>query len=185
MKHKKIFLFLMIGTAILTSCKKEKEEYATFNYTVTVGGEKKVVDYASEENRCTFIGYTVHNNGDTLSFFRQIDGCFAPISIKTTENYSSANGTKMHFEGNMDNGLEMFIEGGENYPSPEFICGKVDLSHSDEEYIEGTFSAAFFREYVFIDGDHSNRDYVEDTIWVENGYFKVSVTEVSGQVSYE
>lgn len=79
----------------------------------------------------------------------------------------------------------MFIEGGENYPVPDFIWGKVDLSHSDEEYIEGTLSAAFFREYVFIDGDHSNRDYVEDTIWVEDGYFKVSVTDVYGQVSNE
>lgn len=185
MKHKKIFLFLMIGVAILTSCNKEKEEYATFNYTIKVGGEKKVVDYASEENRCTSIGYIVSSDGDTSSFFRQINGCFAPISIKTTESYSSPNDKKMHFEGNMDNGLNMTLEGGENYPSPEFIWGKIDLSHSDEEYIEGRFTAAFFREYVFVDGDHFNRDYVEDTIWVEDGYFKVSVTDVYGQVSYE
>lgn len=185
MTHKKIFLFFLIGAAVFASCKKEKAEYATFRYTVSVGGEKKVVDYASEENRCTFIGYEVNSAGDTLSFFRQINGCFVPISIETTESYSSTNEKKMHFEGNMDNGLQMFIEGGENYPVPDFIWGKVDLSHSDEEYIEGTFSAAFFREYVFIDGDHSNRDYVEDTIWVEDGYFKVSVTDVYGQVSYE
>lgn len=99
MTHKKIFLFFLIGAAVFASCKKEKAEYATFRYTVSVGGEKKVVDYASEENRCTFIGYEVNSAGDTLSFFRQINGCFVPISIETTESYSSTNEKKCTLKG--------------------------------------------------------------------------------------
>jgi len=170
-------IMLIFSTMVLSSCKKENAEFATFRCTISVDGEKRVEDYVSEENRCTYIGYSIYTNGDTLSFFRQIDGCFGPISIETAEGYTSPNKKKMHFEGNKDNGLTMFISGGENYPTPDFIWGELDLIHSDDEYIEGTFSGAFFRNYVFVDGDHSNRDYVKDTIWVEDGYFKVSVTD--------
>ena len=181
MKRRKVFLILLIGIVVFSSCKKEeKAEFATFRYTISVDGEKKVENYVSEENRCTFVGYTIHND-DTINYFRQISTCGATISIDISEDYSVAD-RQMHFEGNLDNGLEMVISGGENYPAPDFICGKVDLLHSDEDYIEGTFSGAFFRNYVFVDGDHSNRDYVKDTIWVEDGYFKVSVTETYDRV---
>ena len=181
MKRRKVFLILLIGIVVFSSCKKEKSEFATFRYTISVDGEKKVENYVSEENRCTFVGYTIHND-DTINYFRQISTCGATISIDTEESYSSLNDKQMHFEGGQTSGLEMFIGGGDNYPAPDFIWGEWDLIHSDDEYIEGTFSGAFFRNYVFIDGDHSNRDYVKDTIWVEDGYFKVSVTETYDRV---
>ena len=74
MKRRKVFLILLIGIAVFSSCKKEKSEFATFRYTISVDGEKKVENYVSEENRCTYIGYSIYTNGDTLSFFQQIDG---------------------------------------------------------------------------------------------------------------
>ena len=176
MKRRKVFLILLIGIVVFSSCKKEKSEFATFRYTISVDGEKKVENYVSEENRCTFVGYTIHND-DTINYFRQISTCGATISIDISEDYSVAD-RQMHFEGNLDNGLQMFIDGGDNYPAPEFIWGKVDLLHSDEEYIEGTFSGAFFREYIYASDDHTVLDFVKDTIWLEDGYFKISVTDV-------
>ena len=186
MKVKNIFMISMLGACLLLGCKKEeKAEFATFRYSLLVDGEKSDVNYVSEEKNCTFIGYSISTNGDTLSFFRQIDGCFSPISIDTEESYSSLNDKQMHFEGGQTSGLEMFIGGGDNYPAPKFISGKVDLLHSDEEYIEGTFTGAFFREYVFVDGDHSNWERVKDTIRVEDGYFKVSISESYDRIVYQ
>lgn len=174
MKHKNIFLFFLVGIVVFNSCKEEeKAEFVTVHYTLSTG---LVEDYVSDRNRCTFVGYTLCD-GDTLNYYRHISTCGATIGIEINEEYSS-NNRKMHFEGNLDNGLQMFIDGGDNYPAPEFIWGKVDLLHSDEEYIEGTFSGAFFREYIYASDDHTVLDFVKDTIWLEDGYFKISVTDV-------
>ena len=74
MKMKKqinYLIMLIFSTMVLSSCKKENAEFATFRYTISVDGEKKVENYVSEENRCTFVGYTIHND-DTINYFRQI-----------------------------------------------------------------------------------------------------------------
>ena len=172
------FVMLTVTTAGLlsiSSCEKEKSfDYLTMRYKVSNGDEFNVSEDGMSEGHVPiqlYHGPYVNNStGEHTKYFWDLvphhnDVFHIAFEGKTVD--------QMHFEG--DN-VYMFFNVYEDAMF-DYISGSgvVDLSHSDEDYIEGTFSGTFVRKYPFVNGEPPHVPQAEDTIHVYDGYFKVSI----------
>lgn len=92
--------------------------------------------------------------------------------------FSSDIKNQMHFEGDDIHGMNCRLE---EHPFVDYVpnSGVIDLSYYDDEYIEGTFSGTFVKLYPLVSGEPPHTPQAEDTIYLYDGYFKVSIWDIS------
>ncbi|MBQ0161471.1 MAG: hypothetical protein KBT28_12730 [Bacteroidales bacterium] len=164
---KKITLFtFLVMLLCLASCEKEQQKFAEIRYETNIGIS---VNNTDPDCAQAFVGVVRNSHsGEVTEYTYQIQG---DKPSTATLFFQSPVSTATHFEGS---DIRYFYINSifPNFESLKYLDGEVNLLHSGEDYLEGTFSGKFFWGKP-MPGEVP--DDIVDTITVTNGYFKVSV----------